>query len=149
MDYHFGAKSRRRLDTCCPQLRAVATRAIEITPIDFTIIHGWRDAAQQDILFESGASKTPWPKSKHNFTQSDGSPWSLALDFGPLIDGRIPWKDTHAFAVVAGCFFAAAKMRGVTIRWGGDWDQDGSTTDQTFMDWGHIEIQLDDGRPDA
>lgn len=144
-DFRFGAKSLRKLDTCCPQLKAVATRAIELTPVDFTIIHGFRSAEEQDLLFESGASKTPWPKSKHNNVQApDQTPWSLALDFGPLHQGAIPWGDTHMFALVAGVFFSAAKERGVTLRWGGDWDMDGSTEDQTFMDWGHLEVVLDE-----
>ena len=65
---------------------------------------------------------------------------SDALDFAPYINGRIYWEDSHIFAVVAGVFMAAAKQQGFKIRWGGDWDSDGTTTDQTFMDWGHIEI---------
>ena len=28
----------------------------------------------------------------------------------------------------------------LAIRWGGDWDLDGVTTDQTFMDLAHFEI---------
>ena len=142
-EYRFGRASRGRLETCSPQIKVIAARAIELTPVDFTIVHGWRDEETQNELVRLGVSKTPWPKSKHNF-ESDGEPWSLAVDFAPIIKGQIPWKDTHAFAVVAGCFFAAAKERGITIRWGGDWDMDGSTTDQSFMDWGHVEVVLDE-----
>lgn len=140
-DFVFGKRSRDRLATCHSALASVATRAIEITPVDFTIVHGWRGEEIQNTLFESGASKKRWPQSKHNNTEND-LPWSLAIDFAPLIKGEIPWKDTHVFALVAGCWFAAAKERGVTLRWGGDWDMDGLTTDQTFMDWGHVELVL-------
>jgi len=67
---------------------------------------------------------------------------SLAFDFAPWIDGAIPWGDTHIFAVIAGAFFAATLDLGYTVRWGGDWDSDGSTKDQRLMDWGHIEVLL-------
>jgi peptidoglycan L-alanyl-D-glutamate endopeptidase CwlK len=120
--------------------------AITMTPVDYTIIHGWRGEEVQTVLFESGASKKPWPESTHNNEEEEPDgvrmPCSLAIDFGVLIGGKIPWGDTHAFAVVAGVWFAAAKEQGAVLRWGGDWDMDGSTEDQTFMDWGHVEIRL-------
>jgi hypothetical protein len=60
-----------------------------------------------------------------------------------MINGVIPWDDTHIFAVVAGSFFAAALELGVMLRWGGDWDGDGlSKGDQRFFDYGHVEIVL-------
>jgi hypothetical protein len=52
----------------------------------------------------------------------------------------IPWKDTHAFAVIGGILIAVADAMDVKVRYGGDWDMDGQTTDQTLMDWGHIEL---------
>ena len=70
---------------------------------------------------------------------------SNALDFTPwgrLKDGRMgpPWDDTHSFAMLGGLFLAAGKIRSVGLRYGGDWDGDGSTQDQTLMDWGHVEL---------
>ena len=87
-----------------------------------------------------GASHKQFPDSEHNFMRDD-KPCSKAFDFGPWINGAIPWDDTHLFALVAGCYFAAATELGVRLRWGGDWDMDGLTTDQTFMDWGHLELE--------
>lgn len=117
--------------------------AIQLTPVDFTIIHGWRGQELQDELFRTKLSKTPWPESKHNHTQ-DGAPRSLAIDFAPWVNRDIPWDDTHLFAVIAGVWFVAAAQCGAVLRWGGDWDMDGLTTDQTFMDWGHVELKLGD-----
>ena len=85
-------------------------------------------------------SKKRWPDSKHNFTVEGIGPSSQAFDFGPWVNGGIPWDDTHLFALIAGVFFAAADDLKIKLRWGGDWDMDGLTTDQTFMDWGHMEI---------
>lgn len=143
MKYRFGQASSKKLSTCCPELIAVAARALELSPYDFTIVHGWRNEEVQNALFDRRASQKPWPESKHNAMQDD-QPASEAVDFAPYIDGTIHWDDTHIFAVVAGCFLAAAKEKGFRLRWGGDWDSDGkSKGDQTFMDYGHVEIILD------
>ena len=125
--------------TCDPALRAVMTRALELTPIDFTIVWGWRSQSEQNRMVAERKSKTPWPNSKHNH-MANGEPSSKAVDFAPIIRGQIPWLDTPLFCVVAGVIFVAAKERGVQLRWGADWSQNWTTTDQTFMDWGHIEL---------
>jgi len=137
--YTFGSRSTTALNSCDPQLRDVAKRALALSPYDFSIIHGFRGEYIQNALYFSGASQLPWPESKHN-NLNDGVPNSYALDFGPWVDGRVPWTDTHIFAVIAGCFFASARVLSVPIRWGGDWDSDGSTKDQTLLDWGHVEM---------
>lgn len=138
-EWVYGANSRAKLLTCDPKLQAIASRALELSPVDIAIVYGWRSKEEQNKLVKEGKSKTPWPTSKHNTLNAEG-PCSRALDFAPIARGQYQWGDTHMFAVVAGCMFAAARERGVTIRWGGDWDMDGTTTDQTFMDWGHIEL---------
>jgi peptidoglycan L-alanyl-D-glutamate endopeptidase CwlK len=142
MKYRFGQASSKKLATCCPEMIAVAARALELSPYDFTIIFGFRDEAEQNAIFERGASKKKWPESKHNVMNGD-QPASEAIDFAPWVNGGIKWDDTHIFAVVAGCLLAAAKELGVTLRWGGDWDGDGlSKGDQTFFDYGHVEVIL-------
>ena len=141
MTFSFGDASLRKLDGCDPLLVNIARHAITATPVDFTIVWGYRGQEQQNALFESGASQKMYPQSKHNRTVA-GERRAAALDFAPWVDGRIYWKDTHMFALIAGVFIACANTRGrpVTLRWGGDWDSDGRTTDQTLMDWGHIEL---------
>ncbi len=140
-DFKYGVGSREKISTCCEPLIMVANLAIQMTPVDITIVHGWRSEREQNLLFDSGASRKRWPDSTHNILDDD-DPCSMALDFAPWINGTIPWSDTHAFAVVAGVFFAAAKEHEVTLRWGGDWDMDGSTEDQSLMDWGHVESRI-------
>lgn len=147
MSYAYGKASQAKLATCDDSLRAVAELALEQSPYDITIVWGWRGEEIQNALHASGASHKRWPESMHNAMKEQPNsspptrvPWSRALDFAPWVNGKIPWKDTHVFAIIAGCFHAAAEQRGVTLRYGGDWDSDGSTTDQTLMDWGHIEL---------
>ena len=132
MTYSFGSRSREKLAGVAPELAAIASRAIQRTPVDFTIVWGLRSKQIQDALFESGASHKRYPDSKHNANPS------LALDFAPWVQRRIDWEDSHIFALIAGVMFACAQPG--QLRWGGDWDGDGTTTDQTLMDWGHIEL---------
>ncbi len=138
----FSDESRGKLATCHPALQAVATRALELSPVDFMIVWGYRTKAQQDLMIVDKKSKAPWPTSKHNNQDENGNPLSLAIDFAPIIEGRVPWGDERLFARMAGVFDAAATERGVEIRWGGDWDRDGSSLDQKFNDLGHIELVI-------
>jgi len=139
-DYVYGSKSSGKLLTCHTDIRDVATLGLSRSPYDITIVHGWRGEDIQNALFESGASHKQYPHSKHNHTDADGMPLSLAIDFAPWVNSKIPWEDTHVFTIVAGVLIAAANELGIPVRYGGDWDGDGSTKDQTLMDWGHIEL---------
>ena len=145
MPHSFGARSTAKLNTLHPVLQNVMLKAIGRSPYDFTIVHGLRGKEVQDALYESGASTKKYPHSRHNTTQDPTIPLkdnlSDAVDFAPWIDGAIPWKETHIFAVIYGVIAACAEEEGVRLRWGGDWDSDGSTRDQTLMDYGHVEIQ--------
>ena len=89
-------------------------------------------------------------QSYHNAEDADGQPRSDACDFAPWIilpSGKpgIPWRDTSLFCLVAGIIMAAAHIEAVAITWGGDFDRDGSTQDQTLADLGHI--QRTDAKP--
>ena len=140
--FAYGKRSKAKLDTVHPDLRRVMERAILRTPYDITIVHGWRGEEAQNALYETGASTKRWPDSKHNATLPNGMPMSEAVDFAPWIDGSIPWKDIGIFCVVAGVILASASEIGVKMRWGGDWDGDGSTLDHQLRDYGHMEIVL-------
>lgn len=140
----FGTASQARLATVHPELRAAAVQALEWQIYDFTIVCGFRNEAAQEQAFLTRASTKRWPYSQHNVVGADGEPKSEAFDFAPwcqLPDGSmgIPWEDTHAFAIVGGIILAAGAFLGVRLRWGADWDMDGITTDQSLMDYGHVE----------
>lgn len=140
--YHYGTKSNEKLDSCHPALAQIMRKALERSPYDITIIHGWRGEEVQNSLFDAKLSKTPWPASKHNNTNADGQPLSLAVDFAPWVNNTIDWEDNLIFSVLAGIIMATAAELGYTVRWGGDWDGDGSSRDQSFMDIGHMELIL-------
>lgn len=140
--FRYGRTSQRNRDSCAPPLIELINKGLEVSPVDISIVRGWSGEDVQNMLKRTGASKLGWPFSEHNF-ELDGEPHSKAFDFAPHLGKtiKIPWDDTHLFSVVAGVFFSIAKPMGIKIRWGGDWDMDGLTTDQTFMDFGHIEIE--------
>lgn len=140
MTYRFGIRSRANLETCHLHLQDICEASIKVTPVDFAIICGHRGEEAQMAAFTSGLSKVAWPDSEHNHTEL-GEPNSRAIDFVPYRAGHpVDWQDTHAFAVVAGVLMAKAIELGHPLIWGGDWDSDGSTRDQSFMDWGHVEL---------
>ncbi len=142
MPFRFGKRSSDKLATCHPELVAVAKRALDMSPYDFSIIHGFRNEAEQNALYPIASTKR-WPDSMHNHTTENDRPCSLAIDFAPYIDGDIPWNETHIFAVIAGCLFAAAAELKIKIRWGGDWDGDGNTREHKLQDWGHVELVIE------
>ena len=141
MTYVYGKTSSANRDTCAPPLIEVMNLGLSRSPVDISIVRGWSGEDVQNMLFRKGASKKAWPNSEHNFILK-GEPHSKAFDFAPYVDEvKIPWEDSHLFAVVAGVFFSAAIDLGIKLRWGGDWNMNSLTTDQSFMDWGHLEIE--------
>lgn len=138
----FGTVSERKLSTADPELVEIPRLVMSWGVYDFTIVWAFRTNAEQLQAFLSGNSKKE-SGSFHQVTK-DGNPFAQAIDFAPwclLPDGTmgIPWKDTHAFAVLGGMMIAAGEQLGIPIVYGGDWDMDGLTTDQTLMDWGHFQ----------
>lgn len=130
----LGTESRRQRDTCDPRLIRLIDLAIVVGP-DFSIVEGHRGQAAQHRAFLTGASKLDWPKGNHNKLPS------RAFDFSPY---PADWREAETphvrFALIAGIMFACAKQLGVKIRWGRDWNRNFNLADETFLDWGHIEL---------
>ena len=127
--YTFGKSSTEKLLTCRNELQVVAHEAIKL--VDFSIIHGYRTQEQQDLIYAQGLSKAKYPNSKHNTNPSD------AFDFMPY---PVDWKDTKQFSYIAGIIVGIGLAKGIVLRWGGDWNQNGKINDERFLDFGHIEF---------
>ncbi len=110
MTFALGAKSLARLEGVHPDLVRVVKRAIEITPVDFTVTEGLRTVERQRALVAAGASQTM--KSRHITGH--------AVDLAALVMGEVRW-DWPLYAKLAGAMKAAAKEVGVQLEWGGDW----------------------------
>ena len=121
MTYVLGQRSLDRLKGVHADLQKVVRRAIELTPIDFTITEGLRTVERQKALVAAGASQTM--KSRHITGH--------AIDFAALVGGEVRW-DWPLYGKIAAAFKAAAAELGVPIVWGGDW--------KSLRDGPHVEL---------
>lgn len=119
--YKLGARSLKRLEGVHPDLVAVVKRAIEITPVDFTVLEGLRTADRQEELVRAGASKTM--RSRHLTGH--------AVDLGAYVGGEVRW-DWPLYHDIAAAMKQAAIDVGVKIEWGGDWE--------SFKDGPHFQL---------
>ena len=108
--FQLGAASLQRLAGVHPDLIKVVKRAIEITPIDFTVLEGLRSRERQRQLVMKGASKTM--NSRHLTGH--------AVDIAPLVNGKVSW-DWQYYHPLAAAVKQAAREVGVVVEWGGDW----------------------------
>lgn len=127
--YKFGKTSSRNLGECHPLLQDIFNEVIKV--MDCSIIEGHRTEAEQNKAHEKGHSKLKFPKSNHNYKPS------MAVDVVPY---PIDWKDRERFCLLAGIVKGIAYSKGINIRWGGDWDGDNITKDETFIDMPHFEL---------
>lgn len=125
----FGTASRKRLDTCHPDLIQVCE--LVIPNYDFTVLEGFRSNARQENLYRAGKSTKRAGESKHNSNPS------IAVD---VVSYPIDWANMERFYLLAGFMFQAASQLGITLRWGFDWDGDWDHKDQKFMDGPHFEL---------
>lgn len=128
----FGNASKTRLDGAHPLLRRLMSEAIKrATPEqDFTIMDSQRGKAAQELAYKQGHSKARFGQSAHNWTPA------VALDIAPF---PIDFDNTKRFIDLAQkLILPLAKELSIPIRWGGDWNMDGSTSDG--WDFPHYEL---------
>lgn len=119
--FKLGPRSERRLEGVHPDLQKVIRRAIQITPIDFTVLEGLRSIQRQRYLYSTGKSKTM--NSRHLTGH--------AVDIAPYVNGKVSW-DWEDYYPLADAVKQAAKELHVPIEWGGDW--------RTFKDGPHWQL---------
>lgn len=110
MSYRFSQRSYRNLAGVRPELIAVATRALVLTPVDFVVTEGLRSEARQRELVRIGASQTL--RSRHITGH--------AIDIAAWHDGAVRW-DWPLYERISSAFKEAAESLGVPLEWGGDW----------------------------
>jgi peptidoglycan L-alanyl-D-glutamate endopeptidase CwlK len=117
----LGKRSTDNLKGIHPDLVRVVKRALELSPVDFTVIEGLRTKERQAELLEQGFTRTM--NSRHIIGQ--------AVDIVPL---PVDWKNPKPFGLVAEAMKKAADELGVKITWGGDW--------KSFVDLPHYQIEV-------
>ena len=114
-------KSLDRLSGVHPDLVRVVKRAIEITPVEFTVLEGVRSKSRQVQLVKAGASQTM--NSRHLTGH--------AVDLGAIVSGSVRW-DWPLYHKIAAAVKQAAAELGVPLEWGGDW--------RKFKDGPHFQL---------
>lgn len=142
--YRYSQRSRKKMESCDARWVHIFETLAKFHNI--TIIEGERGRERQDDLFHTGESKVQWPNSKHNVIEPDkkAGKKSLAIDaalYFPHLGG-IKWEDIGTARYFGGIVMGTAKIMypDTTFRWGGDWNSDMDTSNNTFNDLWHLEI---------
>lgn len=140
MTYKFSQKSIDLLKGVHPKLVATVFDVMDMQVMDFSVKEGVRTVERQRDLV---ARRVSWTMQSKHLVQSDGYGHAVDLypspiDMQAVIKGNA--KEIIRFGVLAGMMFAAARERGIIIRWGGDFNMDGRTMDNRSFDAPHMEI---------
>lgn len=118
----LGAESTSKLNECHADLKRLITAVSKGVDegdlkyagiVDIQVTCGFRDKAEQDKAVADGASKTPWPKSKHNRFPSD------AVDVVPYPE---KWSDVRKLEILHAYIAGVAHAQGVDL-YDIDWDR--------------------------
>lgn len=110
-NFRLSERSLKALATTHADMQRVIKRAIQISPVDFTVIEGLRTREKQAEYIRKGASQTM--NSKH----LTGS----AVDIVPYVNGKLDWDNWDNIYAMVVAVQRAAEELGVNIRWGGAW----------------------------
>ncbi|MDD9174497.1 M15 family metallopeptidase [Aliivibrio sp. S2TY2] len=123
--YHLGKKSLSHLHKVHPRFAACIALAATVSTVDFSVSETIRTSDRQRELFY-GTPKRSWTLNSKHLLQDDG--YGHAADLIPLKKGG--GADWDRCAEVKDAMFKAAELIGIRIRWGGDWNQNGSSADE-------------------
>ena len=125
----FGKRSKERLATCDERLQKVFNEVINY--VDCSVLEGHRGEREQNKYFAEGKSKVQYPLGRHNAKPS------RAVDVVPY---PIDWNDRERFHLFAGFVLGIAYSMDISLRWGGDWNQNFEVDDNNFDDFPHFEL---------
>lgn len=135
MNRAWGRNSLNVYNSIDPRLQRIMDRVLQEIA-DISLISGHRGEVEQNSLFDSSKSTLRYPDSKHNVLPSQ------AVDFQPYPYPSYEPKLWGSLGYIAARAMAIAEEESITLRWGGDWDGDGDTTDQKFDDLFHLELVI-------
>jgi peptidoglycan L-alanyl-D-glutamate endopeptidase CwlK len=137
MGFVLGKNSLARLATVDPRMQAVVKRAIQISPVDFTVTQGNRTRDEQARLYGKGRTASQMsakglptayakPGEKQvTWTMNSNHIGGRAVDLAPYANGRIEWDENGKLGYwpkIAAAMRQAARELNVPIKWGGDWE---------------------------
>lgn len=146
-----------RLTDVDPALITIIKRAVAKVPFDVTVIEGVRSDEQCYINF--GKGRTPAECIKGNCPVKYSNPKAAKItwlnhalscnhrkkpgSYGKAVDlfpGTWEVKTGGAYDVLKAAVFAEAKVAGVKLRWGADWNQNGRCREHGETDNPHFEL---------
>ena len=81
--HYFGLTSKENMNTLDRRAQAFLHYALRRSPMDFSVIEGYRGEELQNLYFRTGASQLKYLDSEHNITDAAGNPASLAFHLLP------------------------------------------------------------------
>ena len=129
---NWGRKSLKLRAELDPRLQIILDELLMW--VDISLVCGYRGEEEQNDYFDRGVSKVRFPDGKHNVKPS------RAVDLQPH-----PYPNNEndlraALGYIAGLAMMIADRHGWQLRWGGDWNRNGSVTDNGFDDLFHLEL---------
>ena len=125
-------RSEEKLKSCTQAIQAVFKEVDRRNKFRFKVSEGHRSPERQKELYDKGRSQVK--HGKHNEMPSQ------AVDIIPLQPkDKIDWNDRELFTFFAGYVLGVADSMGISLRWGGDWDDDKDLKDNNFNDLVHFE----------
>jgi peptidoglycan LD-endopeptidase CwlK len=118
--YKFSRRSLAQLATVHRDLKRLACRALELSPIDFGIVEGRRSDARQVELVAAGKS---WTYNSRHLT-------GHAIDVYAWRHGKVDWSPPY-YEEIFGAFAKSSGELRIAFVWGGHWKQ---------QDLGHFEL---------
>jgi peptidoglycan L-alanyl-D-glutamate endopeptidase CwlK len=132
----YGARSLDIVAQLHPELQRWL--GLVIKQLDHSVVEGPRSKEMQQHYYEAGLSKVTGDQAKHCRVPCEAVhllpfPWDKAVPLDSR-DGR------ERITLFAGAALMIAKIYGFPIRWGGDWNLNWETHDNTFDDLLHFEL---------
>ena len=138
--YKLSRRSLQRLSGVTPLLIAIVVDSIKDSPHDFGIPQygGLRTAEDQNYLYQRGVSQRDG-YVKESYHQS-----GKAFDIYGYVEGKATWNKDILESIAKHIIQVAKDRYGVTLIWGGDWDNDGvrvdKDPDENFFDGAHFQM---------
>jgi len=122
--FKYSKKSLENLNSCEERLIRLFSEAIKTSPMDISVLSGYRGKKEQNRLQTEGFSQLIYPRSMHNKEPS------LAIDVVPF---PVDWADINRYRILSYHIKIIAWKLDLKIDWGGDW--------KNFPDYPHWQLQ--------
>ena len=113
--YKFSKLSLERLGTCHAQLQRLMNAVMLEQKMDFSVLCGFRNKADQDGAVARGTSELCWPHGRHNHKPS------LAVDVIAYPICNFDVDNTIRTKRLAKLVLRKAKQLQIPVYWGGYW----------------------------